>query len=81
MLQVEGRAEVHQNSERRRAAVVLSAFAAFVFFTFVWHGSVTRSWPGALGGGVLMGLVVFGSQWFWVRAGSRRSAQPGWRGK
>jgi hypothetical protein len=46
MLQEEGRAEVHQNSERRRAGVVLSALAAFVFFTFAWHGSVSRSWPG-----------------------------------
>lgn len=71
---------MHQNSERRRAAVVLSAFAAFVFFTVVWHGSVTRSWAGALGGGALMGLVVLGSQWFLARAGSRRPASPARRG-
>jgi hypothetical protein len=81
MLQVEGRAEVRQNSERRRTGVVLSALAAFVFFTFAWHGSVSHSWAGALGGGVLMGLLVFGSQWFLMRGGTRRSAQPGWRGK
>jgi hypothetical protein len=70
---------VHQNPERRRAAVILSAAAAFVFFTFAWHGSVTHSWPGALGGGALMGLLVLGSQWFLPRAGSRRAASRGRR--
>lgn len=71
ILSGEGRGEVRSRSERHRGAVVLSAAAAFVFFTFAWHGSVSSTWPGALGGGALMGMVVLGSQWFGTRAGRR----------
>jgi hypothetical protein len=72
---------VNAGSERRRAAAVISGAAAFVFFTLVWHASAHWSWPVALAGGALMGLLVLGSQSFLMRAAGRRSAQPGGRGK
>jgi hypothetical protein len=66
---------VNPGSERRRAAAVLSGAAAFVFFTLVWHASAFRSWPAALAGGALMGLVVLGSQWFMISRAAQRSRQ------
>ena len=66
---------MNPGSERHRRAAVLSGAAAFVFFAVVWHAWTFRSWPAALAGGALMGLVVLGSQWFMTsRAphGSRR---------
>jgi sugar phosphate permease len=72
---------VNAGSERRRAAAAISGAAALVFFALVWHASAHWSWPAALTGAALMGLVVFGSQWFLMRAAGRRSAQPGGRGK
>jgi hypothetical protein len=64
---------VNPGSERRRAAAVISGAAAFVFFALVWHASTFRSWPAALAGGALMGLVVLGSQWFMISRAAHRS--------
>jgi hypothetical protein len=64
---------VNPGSERRRRAAVLSGAAAFVFFALVWHASTFRSWPAALAGGALMGLVVLGSQWIMISRALRRS--------
>ena len=66
---------VTPGSERRRGAAVLSGAAAFVFFTLAWHASAFRSWPAALAGGALMGLVVLGSQWFMISRAAQRSRQ------
>jgi hypothetical protein len=62
-------------SARRHRAAIMSAIAAFVFFTLVWHGSVTNRWASALGMGTFMGLVVLGSQWHlrWPRSPERRA--------
>jgi hypothetical protein len=51
----------------------LSGAAAFVFFALAWHASAFRSWPAALAGGALMGLVVLGSQWFMISRAAQRS--------
>jgi hypothetical protein len=66
---------VKPGSERRRGAAALSGAAASVFFTLVWHASTFRSWPAALAGGILMGLVVLGSQWFMISRAVRRSGR------
>ena len=66
---------VNPGPGRRRGAAVLSGAAAFVFFTLVWHASAFRSWPAALGGGALMGLVVLGSQWFVISRAAQRCRQ------
>jgi hypothetical protein len=65
--------DVNPGSERRRRAAVLTGAAAFVFFALVWHAWTFRSWPAALAGGALMGLVVLGSQWFMISRAPHRS--------
>ena len=64
---------MNPGSERCGRAAVLSGAATFVFFALVWHASTFRSWPAALAGGALMGLVVLGSQLFATSRTARRS--------
>jgi hypothetical protein len=64
---------VHGTFSRRHGAAILSAAAACVFFTIVWHGSVAKSWGNAVGLGFMMGLVILGSLWYAKWPGKRRS--------
>lgn len=52
---------------------ILVAAAAAVFFTLVWHSALATGWVSAVGLGLMMGLVVFGSQWLARRPRDRRT--------
>jgi len=49
---------------RRIQAASVSALAAFVFFTLVWHFAAHQALPTAVGFALLMGLVILASGWY-----------------
>lgn len=49
---------------RRIQAASLSAAAAFVFFTLVWHFAAHLALATAVGFAVLMALVILASGWY-----------------
>jgi hypothetical protein len=48
----------------RIQAALLSASAAFVFFTLVWHFAAHLALATAAGFGLMMGLVILASGWY-----------------
>jgi len=52
---------------RQHQAAMVSASAAFFFFTLVWYFAAGQALATAAGLGLLMGLVVLASSWFLPR--------------